>query len=346
MRLLPVPLIAAVLCCASSARTAGQDPVWKEVVLPVEDAYVHGMFFVSGSTGWAVGNKGLIFKTSDAGKTWETQRGGDLRELLKGVFFTDANTGWVVGGQGGRHGGDNFPAIVLKTEDAGATWKRVDELLKDADNKSEFWYVRFVGERGWIIGQPRSFITTNGGRTWAPLKLEVVNEQRRAGPQFTSEKLGFDISDTTLFRSTDGGRHWDAEDITEFLPRGGSINTEFFLSDKVGFGVGGVETRKARDTLVIKTEDCAKSWKVLSRVSGKGYAYGVFFANEKEGWLLTHEHQQKADFILRTDDSGKSWTTEFEWREEERGNLGDMFFAADGKTGFVAAPGRLLRRGD
>ena len=66
-------------------------------------------------TGWAVGTKGTVLKTTDGGATWISQIGG-METDLNGVYFTDANTGWVVGNDG----------FIFHTVTGGETW--VDEV--------------------------------------------------------------------------------------------------------------------------------------------------------------------------------------------------------------------------
>lgn len=60
------------------------------------------VFFSDTSTGWAVGNAGAIFQTSNGGLQWIdrtlpcTSTCTKLTDLLK-VRFTDPQTGWIVG---------------------------------------------------------------------------------------------------------------------------------------------------------------------------------------------------------------------------------------------------------
>jgi len=73
---------------------------------------LYGVSFTSDSTGYVVGNSGIIFKTTDGGLTW-TQKGiGVTTANLNAVYFLDDNTGVAVGDSG----------TILKTSDAGETW--------------------------------------------------------------------------------------------------------------------------------------------------------------------------------------------------------------------------------
>src|SRR5712692_2455817 len=73
---------------------------------------LHGVFFLTQEEGWAVGQLGKIFHTTDGGKSWEEQRSGK-NLLLAAADFVDRTHGWVVGEQG----------VILYSEDGGVTWK-------------------------------------------------------------------------------------------------------------------------------------------------------------------------------------------------------------------------------
>jgi photosystem II stability/assembly factor-like uncharacterized protein len=75
---------------------------------------------VDTNTGFAVGARGTILKTTDGGNNWEILA-GETEDDLYGVSFTDSNIGTVVG---------NFGAI-LRTTDAGNHWTIQGEGISD-----------------------------------------------------------------------------------------------------------------------------------------------------------------------------------------------------------------------
>lgn len=122
---------------------------------------LNSIFFPGESTGWAVGESGRIFKYS-APETWdEIPSGTDLP--LKKVFFTDANTGWIAGGY---KSDDGFHPVLLKTENNGASWIKIenlDYLIHDIYFKDSLY--------GWVVGEDidsRGIIleTKDGGENW------------------------------------------------------------------------------------------------------------------------------------------------------------------------------------
>ncbi len=70
-----------------------------------------GVAAVDELTAWAVGLRGMIYKTGDGGATWTSQSGG-TKLALWAVTAIDANTAWAVGDRG----------TILGTVDGGRTW--------------------------------------------------------------------------------------------------------------------------------------------------------------------------------------------------------------------------------
>jgi hypothetical protein len=65
--------------------------------------------FADVNNGWAVGNGGTIFQTTNGGGNWSRQSCGTTNSL-QGVAFVDANNGWIVGLNG----------TILHTSNGGA----------------------------------------------------------------------------------------------------------------------------------------------------------------------------------------------------------------------------------
>ena len=136
----------------------------------------------------AVGQRGHIVVSSDAGKTWQ-QATVPVSSDLTAVFFASERKGWAVGHDG----------VILASEDGGSTWKLqldgrranqaiVDDLarkpetdatkalLTEAKRNVEqgpdkpFLDVWFADERtGYVVGAYNLiFRTDDGGATWAP----------------------------------------------------------------------------------------------------------------------------------------------------------------------------------
>jgi len=139
----------------------------------------------------AVGERGIVVLSDDAGKTWK-QAAVPVSVGLTAVRFADARHGWAVG-----HGG-----VVLATSDAGARWTRVFDgmaaarlMLADAtaagDGRAVGEAQRLVQEgadkpfldvhfsdlnNGFVVGAYNlAFATTDGGRTWRSFSRRLPN---------------------------------------------------------------------------------------------------------------------------------------------------------------------------
>ena len=72
----------------------------------------NAIYMVNNTTGWAVGDNGVIIKTSD-GTNWNYQSNPDTkRSTLNNVYFLSSNEGWAVGDNG----------VTLHTINGGTTW--------------------------------------------------------------------------------------------------------------------------------------------------------------------------------------------------------------------------------
>jgi photosystem II stability/assembly factor-like uncharacterized protein len=184
---------------------------------------LHGVMLAIANAGTrlvAVGERGTILLSDDAGKTWR-QVTTPVQVSLVAVQFVNANTGWAVGNLG----------VVLHTTDGGETWSKqldgiqaADIVAKAASTPEEqtaaqhlvndgpdkpFLDLYFQDElNGYIIGAYNLiFKTTDGGKSWQSWQKHVTNPKGlhlyglrpAGGTLFLVGEQGI------LFRSTDHG---------------------------------------------------------------------------------------------------------------------------------------------
>jgi photosystem II stability/assembly factor-like uncharacterized protein len=132
---------------ASLTRTADGGITWEKASTPLaagEHPDFWDMFFIDEQTGWVVGEEGTILATLDGGDTWTRQSTGLKGDFtITAVRFLTASRGWITGFHPGLG-----RSLILKTEDAGATW------VMDADIAGEELYTLFIRDREqlWAIG--------------------------------------------------------------------------------------------------------------------------------------------------------------------------------------------------
>ena len=97
-----------------------------------------GVSFVDENIGWAVGSGGTIFHTVDGANNWVSQTSG-TRFALNDVHFVDENNGWAVGNGG----------VLLRTVDGGSTWNFEDIGITKNLNGIYFTDI----DNGWVVGR-------------------------------------------------------------------------------------------------------------------------------------------------------------------------------------------------
>jgi photosystem II stability/assembly factor-like uncharacterized protein len=76
------------------------------------DERYNGIYMINNTTGWAIGDYGVIIHTTD-GINWNYQANPDtLNRTLNNVFFLNASEGWAVGDSG----------VILHTTNGGTLW--------------------------------------------------------------------------------------------------------------------------------------------------------------------------------------------------------------------------------
>jgi photosystem II stability/assembly factor-like uncharacterized protein len=133
------------------------------------DAQLADVWFADGANGWAVGDRGVIWHTADAGEHWNLQASGvDCR--LASVCFIDEQTGWAAGGSTQPYT-RSASGVVLHTRDGGSTWTLNRKLVLPTVSRIRF----FDAQHGWAIGRSSAlfpsgvFSTQDGGRSWSPI---------------------------------------------------------------------------------------------------------------------------------------------------------------------------------
>jgi len=116
---------------------------------------LNGVSFVVDNLGLAVGNAGMILKTTDGGQTW-TILESNTREDLLAVSFVNANVAYVSG----------TSRTIMKTTDGGISWTN---LSTGMTSNITFCCVHFVNpQSGWAVGYNGWILkTTNGGASWS-----------------------------------------------------------------------------------------------------------------------------------------------------------------------------------
>ena len=187
-RLLPALVFCLLPFGAASAEPAVQARLASKSLL-LDGASVGARLVV-------VGARGHVLVSDDGGGNWKQAR-VPVRALLTAVHMHDKRVGWAVG----------HDAVILRTEDGGATWSVAHYAPKEERPLLDVW---FRDERvGFAVGAYGYFLSTeDGGRTWKPRTIDKddfhLNALVPAGPGrlFIAGEAG------AIYRSDDGGDTW------------------------------------------------------------------------------------------------------------------------------------------
>jgi photosystem II stability/assembly factor-like uncharacterized protein len=236
-------------------RTDDGGTLWR----PIAELDVRSLWFVNEQVGFAVGNYGSVFRTTDGGATWTACEG--LRRAIERpeglpdavltftlVQFLDERRGWVAGNFFGR--GITRPAGVFWTQDGGETWTRYP--IPFAATSADITSMRFLdARRGSVVSElyrgDARFVTlhftNDGGATWSERRMAVPGFHVT---HFLDERTGWTIGallsrdsssppyEVGIWATRDGGRTWREEKTLA----GTQIYGAFFLDPQTGWAVG------------------------------------------------------------------------------------------------------------
>ena len=174
-----------------------------------------------------------IYKTTDAGKTWNLQfKNEDPKAFLDAMSFWDTNHGLAFGDSVDKQ------FYILKTADGGRTWSRVatTNLPPAQENEGAF---AASGTNIAVFGRSHAWIGTG-----AATKSRVL-------------------------RTSDGGRTWQVADTPLASGPSSGIFSIAFRDEKHGFIAGG-DYRKEQEAVdnLAMTNDGGATWILVKGLSG------------------------------------------------------------------------------
>ena len=233
----------AVAGDGAMVRTTDGGATWETLEIPLNqdaggDAYIGSIDFVNETTGWAAGgtygftpggNWGQLYRTTDAGATWQELRRFD--DPLTSVCFLDEAHGWAVGNYG----------TAVHTSDGGTTWHYEETGAGRLDS------VCFVSATdGWIVGSGGAILhsATGGLPDGGPGVAPSCTTTFAFAPDATSDWHDADQTVAltasgggaarAIHYSDDGGATWavsvgDSVDVV--VSNEGSHHFQYFASD-------------------------------------------------------------------------------------------------------------------
>jgi photosystem II stability/assembly factor-like uncharacterized protein len=163
------------------------------------------VFFPVADTGYIVGNKGTVLKTTNGGLNWNPLNLGvsvDLNEL----FFLNSQEGWLVGDSG----------TVAHTSNGGNTW-HISYL--DSAASMHLHSVYALNSNDLLVGGFNTasnipiYKSTNGCQSWQATSVEsYIWAVSILKIGMVSQTVGYAVSRGYVLKTTDGGWNWHITD--------------------------------------------------------------------------------------------------------------------------------------
>jgi photosystem II stability/assembly factor-like uncharacterized protein len=174
---------------------------------------INKILFASEKNYFAIGEWSKIFQSKDRGVTWNTvfivdtveddgdnEKWSNMNKSNVGFtdgFFRDSNNAIIVGRKFGT-----YDANTVFTQDAGKTWI--------VDHKIRASHISFINDSiGFSTFMNEVHKTTDFGKTWTKINLEIENLDIINSVNFKSELTGYIVclgdGNSKLFKTTDGG---------------------------------------------------------------------------------------------------------------------------------------------
>lgn len=242
---------------------------WRQVAVPVSTTLTN-VHFSDGKNGWAVGHSGVVLASRDGGLTWEKQLDGKMAAQINvdavsglgdefqrrnaqqlqtdgpdkpflGVYFADAKRGWVVGAYG----------IAFATDDGGKHWQ---SLIPQIENPKlrHLYGIQAMGEKIIFTGEQGTLLASNDGRKFSAVKTPYAGTYFGLVGAASNALVVYGLRGN-VYRSGDGGDHWDKVDLGLPVTVTAGLrldNGDLLLADETG--------------RVLKSRDAGKSFKPVA----------------------------------------------------------------------------------
>jgi len=279
---------------------------WKEATT-ASFGVLSQVFFLNENTGWMVGSKGTILKTTDGGNSWTyaLSENFNIPNTLYSVNFIDENIGYF--------GGSNN--LLLKTTDGGST---IDTITFPADSKSIIKAIHFINEnKGWVLStQTKSgkvYYTSDGGANWTV----QINEDKSDLEDihfYSSAKaicVGGNKNSLAIY-STSDGMNWTKSSMPSFPISYSKLDLHgvFLLNETTAIIVGyGTSSVGLQPSIILKSTDGGINWTYMEQAeTNRIYTnlYDVSFKDETNGLAIGGD-ATNGYVAYRTTDAGTNW---------------------------------------
>ncbi len=288
---------------------------------------------------------GLIERTADGGRTWQVV--DRVPVPLKAVAVTGTDVAWVTSGRCAAASPDSCSsALLLRTDDAGATWTRVASATPVTSvspvSATVAWAVAGASDAAFPLGTGLVH-SVDGGHSWQPAK-----DPCRGGAgglalwavEFTAAEPGWAVCDgepatdmqpKAIYRTEDGGASWQLQSDC-LLPPDAQHPSNVGTLSCIGYLPGlqllsdGHGWMWADRGGLASTADGGRTWTQIARTVVSDDVNSVVSASlvsDGDGYVLLNHPGSDAQCspsacgpqLLGTRDAGVAWTVVHRWAE-------------------------------
>jgi photosystem II stability/assembly factor-like uncharacterized protein len=226
--------------------------------------------------GWAVGDNGIILKTTNQGNDWirvYNDTSINIRNFkvecispTTTIVLRDSNTGDF-----------HQETKIWKTTDDGESWEDISPYANGFSFLRDFSFTS--PDSGWacgVGGSPNGYqihSTTNGGISWNTKYFNSPTLWSMQKILFKNSSEGWATDWDTLYYTSDGGEIWDVSGVPNFND----------LTDLVMFGSIGYASRLIGK--IEKTTDSGNSW-IEQSTAPANFVTDIEFINDNIGWAV------------------------------------------------------------
>ncbi|HKQ73828.1 MAG TPA: YCF48-related protein [Blastocatellia bacterium] len=327
------------------------------------DKNLRAIYFVDSMTGWAAGDAGAVFRTTDGGRNWKPLLSGAAANI-DFITFIDWNHGWMLGESGGKMGEETESGnILLITTNGGRTWTR-----KPLPNVTSLYFTDL--KTGWAVGRNSTLLkTTDGGLEWS--KVESI--EKLIGAPIESSNYNFGFSDVNftdaehgwvignfygrarsdiggIFMTSDGGVTWKRVPVTFQTQHNsgrftsGMLHSIHFSDSNTGSVTGEMYDGDGRFFFALHTRNGGLTWNQIRTPSRA--THNSQFLDPANGWTAAFAPREGGaeavvydTTLMRTENGGMSWRNDFIARGRR---IRGVFFLSPNKGWAVGDRGMIL----
>lgn len=268
------------------------------------NAAARDFYFISDQVGFFIGNAGEMYKTSDAGRSWQKQDTATSLNLYS-VFYLNENLGFVGARSANCNSEDcNKGALLLKTVDGGKSWTKL--FFKEYTGIHS---ITFADElHGLAIGfsdseTPHLIKTLDGGKNWTKLNVPIRATLLDSRIALIDQVIYIKGERQHLLKSTDFGDSWTSLNI----PHVSTVSGLQFIDNDTGF--------VSDYYSIYKTVDGGINWQKTTFQNDK-YLTTFRFLNGNEGIVIESVQEYegigiaptfKGTILYHTLNAGQTW---------------------------------------